>query len=180
MHTNYIVILLIIIILLLYMLYDKQRHITKPVISPNMKTIILDIDETLLHYDGSNVIYRPHLIEFMKQIDKLFDEIVIFTAATKEYADLVVDEVISMSNIRPITRRFYRDSCMFSEYGVIKDIRNINVNLRTTIFIDNTPSVFYFTPENGLHIKDFRGNLDDLELIHILEKIREITRKWQL
>lgn len=51
-------------------------------------TLVLDLDETLVHYDErtEDVYERPFVVEFLEQMAKLY-EIVIFTAGMQEYAD---------------------------------------------------------------------------------------------
>ena len=57
-----------------------------------MYTVVLDIDETLIHFDAKNGNYlvRPFCVDFLAEVTKLY-EIVIFTAASKDYADTVLD-----------------------------------------------------------------------------------------
>lgn len=56
--------------------------------------LVLDLDETLIHYvengADSYFLVRPYCIEFLDELSKYF-EIVVFTAAVKEYADWVID-----------------------------------------------------------------------------------------
>mmetsp|Transcript_24343 Transcript_24343/g.23959 ORF Transcript_24343/g.23959 Transcript_24343/m.23959 type:complete len:99 (+) Transcript_24343:207-503(+) len=54
-------------------------------------TLVLDLDETLLHYEEKNEVegelkIRPGAPEFLAEMSKHF-EVVIFTAAMKDYAD---------------------------------------------------------------------------------------------
>ena len=60
-------------------------------------TLVLDLDETLIHYecddtDGDYYLIRPGAIKFLKDLS-IFYEIVIFTAAMPEYADKIVDNL---------------------------------------------------------------------------------------
>jgi|LakMenEpi03Aug12_release.lakeMendotaPanAssembly.Ray.scaffolds.fasta_scaffold774696_1 CTD small phosphatase-like protein 2 len=50
--------------------------------------LILDLDETLIHYSSSKEAYhiRPFASQFLENISKYY-ELTVFTAATKEYAD---------------------------------------------------------------------------------------------
>ena len=51
---------------------------------------------------------RPYVNRFLKDISKNW-EVVIFTAGTKEYADIILNE---LDKENYITRRLYRDSCL--------------------------------------------------------------------
>lgn len=61
-------------------------------------TLVLDLDETLIHYDvkgesnrgESYFLIRPFCNEFLREM-ALYYEIVIFTAGVQEYADWVVN-----------------------------------------------------------------------------------------
>lgn len=56
-------------------------------------TLVLDLDETLIHYIEINEGYfliRPGAREFLEKM-ALYFEIVVFTAAMQDYADWVLD-----------------------------------------------------------------------------------------
>lgn len=60
-------------------------------------TLVLDLDETLIHYecddqDGDYYLIRPGAIHFLKEL-AMYYEIVIFTAAMPEYADKILDNL---------------------------------------------------------------------------------------
>lgn len=60
-------------------------------------TLVLDLDETLIHYecddtDGDYYLIRPGAIQFLREM-ALYYEIVIFTAAMPEYADKILDNL---------------------------------------------------------------------------------------
>lgn len=73
--------------------------------------LVLDLDETLVYYDKKTdcVYERPGLQGFLRHASKSW-KIVIFTAATKLYADLILDLV---DPHKVISKRFYRDSCTY-------------------------------------------------------------------
>ena len=50
--------------------------------------ICLDLDETLFHTKNHKIHLRPKLTSFLQYINKYF-YLVVFTAATKEYADSI-------------------------------------------------------------------------------------------
>jgi TFIIF-interacting CTD phosphatase-like protein len=62
-----------------------------------MYTLVLDLDETLIHYfemggsdGGGHFLIRPHAQKFLREMSQLY-EVVIFTAAMQDYADWVLD-----------------------------------------------------------------------------------------
>ena len=66
-------------------------------INPKYKyTLVLDLDETLVHYISDNeygyIQIRPGAEDFLKELSEFY-EIIIFTAALQNYADLVIDGI---------------------------------------------------------------------------------------
>jgi CTD small phosphatase-like protein 2 len=73
-------------------------------------TLVLDMDETLIHYkeiEGAQnaFLIRPYCQEFLDEMAKHY-EIVIFTAAVKQYADTILD---SIDQKKRIAYRLYRE-----------------------------------------------------------------------
>lgn len=64
--------------------------------NPEGFTLVLDLDETLVHYYeqyGKGAFrVRPGCIKFLKEMSEAY-EVVIFTAATQDYADWVLDNI---------------------------------------------------------------------------------------
>lgn len=139
--------------------------------------VVLDLDETLVHYDVSNnkVIYRPFAALFLREVRKVADEIVVFTAAVKEYADAIVDRLELMSHVR-IRRRFYRDSCTFTPF-VVKDLRVLGEPASSeVVMVDNTPSVFAYQPQNGMLVESFTGDAGDRHLLTVVARLNHRLR----
>lgn len=59
-----------------------------------MYTLVLDLDETLVHYDQilKQFRVRPYAREFLKRMAFLF-EVVVFTAAQEDYANFILDQL---------------------------------------------------------------------------------------
>ena len=136
--------------------------------------LVLDLDETLVHaVSGSNggadmdVFLRPNVHEFLEGVSRAFREVVVFTAATKPYADQVLKALDPDGRI--VSRRFYRDSCTALRDGsVAKDLRLLGVDLASIVLLDNTPSCYSLQPDNGIPIKSWVGDEDDRELLRLL------------
>ncbi|CAD8052587.1 unnamed protein product [Paramecium primaurelia] len=143
-------------------------------------TLVLDLDETLIHSDMERTSFldeeilvkigntiekyyvkiRPFARDFLKALSKYF-ELVIFTAALKEYADKVIDYLDPSGFIK---RRYYRDSCTKKDGVFYKDLTKINSNLDKTFIIDNSSSGMSLNPQNGILIKSWYNDLKDQEL----------------
>lgn len=126
-------------------LSDKFVYLPPPK-NPNItKTLIFDMDETLIHWvddiqeecpqivldvtfeDGeiveAGVNVRPYAIDWLKAANELF-QVIVFTASHKWYADVVLNHIDPTGEL--IQYRLYRDSWFKTEDNIyIKDLRII-------------------------------------------------------
>ena len=153
----------------------------------NKKTLILDLDETLVHssftpfekndiileVDFEGIMYniyvlvRPFAKEFIINVSKYF-EVVIFTASIPKYASPLLDILDKQKNIK---HRLYREQCTFINGLYIKDLKRLNRPLKDLIIVDNSPLAYAFNEENGLPIKTWYDDYSDNELQKILPLI---------
>ncbi|ETB61260.1 hypothetical protein, variant [Plasmodium yoelii 17X] len=116
------------------------------------KTVVLDLDETLIHSSLRNdkgnsfrinielgnekcFIYvnkRPGVDYFFQEISKYY-EIVIFTASMPKYANAVIDK---LDVNRVCSYRLFRESCTLWNNNYVKDIRLLGRDLKNVIIID--------------------------------------------
>jgi len=66
-------------------------------------------------------------------------ELVIFTASQRIYAEQLIDRLDPDGKY--ISRRIYRESCLFSDGCYTKDLTILGVDLAKVAIIDNTPQV---------------------------------------
>uniref|UniRef100_A0A0D9V3U9 FCP1 homology domain-containing protein n=2 Tax=Leersia perrieri TaxID=77586 RepID=A0A0D9V3U9_9ORYZ len=151
-------------------------------------TLVLDLDETLVHstiqqcddYDFNfpvlfdskeHMVYvkkRPHLRMFLQKMAEMF-EIVIFTASQSVYADQLLDILDPGKEL--FSRRYFRESCVFTNTGYIKDLTIVGVDLAKVVIMDNTPQL---QVNNGIPIESwFDDSSDDAlpQLIPFLETL---------
>ena len=132
-------------------------------------TLVVDLDETLVHYveeeTKAYVQVRPFADYFLSEMGKYF-EIVIFTAAAEDYADLVLKELDKKNNI---SYRLYRKHTDQKNGVFLKDLSKLGRDITKVCIIDNNKENFDLQPENGLHISSFLGDQNDTELF-ILSK----------
>ena len=127
-------------------------------------TLVLDLDETLVHYieekDRHYVQVRPFAEYFLSEMGKYF-ELVIFTSAEEEYANIVLEEI---DKNKVITHKLYRRHVEYSDGFCLKDLNKIGRDLKKVCIIDNDKNNFKLQMENGIEIKEFLGEQDDNEL----------------
>lgn len=114
-------------------------------------TLVLDLDETLVHSSFAfvscdiqleieveqrklnvYVLKRPGVDEFLKRCGELF-EVVLFTASLKEYSDPLLDLLDKDSVIH---HRLSRESCKFIRSGYTKDLALLGRDLKHVLIID--------------------------------------------
>ena len=135
----------------------------------------MDLDETLVHYiEEENRAYvqvRPYADYFLTEMGKYF-EIVIFTAAAEDYADIVLNE---LDKNNAINYKLYRKHTEQINGIFIKDLSKLGRDISKIIIIDNNKDNFSLQPENGLHICSFLGDQNDDELYALSEDLMKIV-----
>ncbi|WJX29304.1 hypothetical protein P8452_17961 [Trifolium repens] len=155
--------------------------------SPRRKTVtlVLDLDETLVHStlehcDDADFTFniffnmkdytvyvkqRPFLHTFLERVSEMF-EVVIFTASQSIYAKQLLD--ILDPDEKFISRRLYRELCLFSDGNYTKDLTILGVDLAKVVIIDNSPQVFRLQVNNGIPIKSWFDDPFDCALMSLL------------
>jgi len=167
-------------------LLNTEKKNWVPIPNPYVRTknnkkfsLVLDLDETLAHFKEKNsgnsngvLRIRPGINEFLEEVGKYY-ELIIFTTATQDYADTLID-AIEEDKIY-FEHRFYRNHAIIINNDFVKDLRRIGRPLDKIIIIDNMPQNFRLQKENGIMIKPFWGedNYDTVlfDLIPILVNI---------
>ena len=158
-------------------------------------TLVLDLDETLIHYecddeDGDYYLIRPGAIKFLKEL-ALYYEIVIFTAAMPEvsyfasylimcffyqYADKILDNLDE--NGFMIKHRLYRQHTTPTEDYAIKDLRVLGRQLERTIIVDNLAENFQATtPNNGVWVESWYDDMQDQVLPRLSKFLAELVEE---
>ena len=144
-------------------------------------TLVLDLDETLIHYSqspqGGQVLLRPFVHKFLKEMGKYF-EIIIFTAAQQDYADWILNR---LDKGKDVSHRLYRQHTYLHKNVNIKNLDRLGRNIKKTIIIDNIADNFQLQPYNGIDIKTWIGDPDDTvleDLIPLLKsKLKSDSKK---
>ena len=166
---------------------EKQNYLSKK------KTLILDLDETVVHsafksfyskedivfnmqFDGKqhtiHVLKRPYVDEFLDKMSKLY-EIVIFTASISDYANPLLNK---LDPRRRICHRLFREHCTSSGNLFIKDLRKVGRDLKDTIIIDNNPISYLYNKDNGIPIITWHSSQSDNELIKMIPLLEFLSK----
>ena len=167
---------------------NGQKYILPPKLDDKIdkKTLVLDLDETLLHsqynkfsssesdivlkieYENEpreiHVLIRPGAKEFLRKMNKFY-ELVIFTASVSKYASPLIN-LIDEKGL--CTHKLYRENCSLVNTAFIKDLTKLGRDLKDIIIIDNSPSAYSLNKENGIPIVSWFEDKRDRELFNLI------------
>ncbi|CAD8160227.1 unnamed protein product [Paramecium octaurelia] len=159
-------------------LYEKTNKILLPKKPLKNYTLVLDLDETLVHYQelpngGGQFLVRPYAEEFLEKLSKYY-ELVIFTAAQSDYANFIID-IIDKQKV--VTARLYREHTCYKDNIYLKDLSILGRSLERVIIVDNMPENFQLQPENGIYILSWTGDQNDRALKDLMPLLEQIALK---
>ena len=139
-------------------------------------TLVLDMDETLIHYFFTHIngmfFVRPYCFDFLRELNDIY-EIITFTAGTKEYADNILNILDIDNNI--IKYRLYRQHTTILGMSIYKDLSKLGRDLSRVIIIDNLKENFKMQPNNGIFIKTWTNDINDVQFKDILKILKDIA-----
>ena len=168
----------------------------------NDKLLILDIDETLIHSSEKQldripdfeldfglekyfVYKRPGLQEFILQCSKWF-RLAIWTSSGSDYAREVIQNIFPGNYNLKLEFIFTRERCLFKrnpEFDVIevfkplKKVKRKGFSLDSVLIVDDIAQTFKYNYGNGILVKEYRGEGDDIELFLLLKYLEMI--RWE-
>ena len=166
----------------------------KSPVHKNKNTLVLDLDETLVHsnleqtieeadfsfpvtFNGQqhivNVKRRPYLTEFMEFAARHF-EVVVFTASQRVYAERLLNKIDPNQVL--IKHRLYRESCVLVEGNYMKDLSVLGRDLAKTIIVDNSPQAFGFQVDNGVPIESWFDDQSDRQLLKLMPLLARLAQ----
>ena len=169
---------------------EKKIYLTKERnFNINKKTLIVDMDETLIHGDvdfqfkyhdeilkfnfGNEndilipLILRPYLFDFLNYASEKFN-LIIFTASDKNYANSILNFLEKKKKY--FLKRIFRENCIYLNPGIsIKDLRIFSdISLNDLILIDNSIFAFANQLSNGILISSFYNDKNDCMLQNLI------------
>jgi CTD small phosphatase-like protein 2 len=155
---------------------SAEEQVTSVPFLPPLKsdkyTLVLDLDETLVHYyeteQRGQYVIRPGMNDFLTRLFPYY-ELVVFTAAMQEYADWVLDE-IDINHF--ISHRLYRQHTVKIGDSLVKDLGKLGRDVARTIIIDNVQESFQLNPGNGILIRSWFDDMSDQALIELFPLLK--------
>ena len=144
-------------------------------------TLVLDLDETLIHFkpnpnndSSGKIMIRPFLYDFLKNVKKYY-ELIIFTAATEDYANPIIDAI--EKDEKYFEHRLYRIHTTIINNDFVKDLSKLGRDLNRTIIVDNMKQNYKNQPDNGITIRPFWGkDVEDTALVDLLDILEKIAK----
>jgi len=156
------------------------------------KTLVLDLDETLVHSSFKPVpnadfiipveidnqihqvyvLKRPGVDQFLKSMAEKF-EVVVFTASLAKYADPVLD---LLDKDKTVGARLFREACSNHKGNYVKDLGRLGRDIRHVIIVDNSPASYLFHPENAVPIDSWFDDENDTELLDLIPFLEDMTK----
>lgn len=165
--------------------WNEVEFYRPPPEDPFKKTLILDLDETLVHssdvpsnsnveffeieFSSMNVLKRPGLNIFLDFATANFD-VFVFTFSESFHADPILDKILPKLDQN---HRLYRDSCLLKHGSIYKDIEMFQRKFEKIIFVDDNLDTSLFYPQNSIHVTRWEGNPDDKVFVDFLQPILE-------
>lgn len=147
-----------------------------PEIARNLEyTLVLDLDETLIHFDPKVKRYkpRPGALRFLQELYRYY-ELVVFTAGLKDYADWILNDFDKQALI---SFRLYRDHTRYRNGVYMKDLSRLGRDLKKCIIIDNIEENFQAQMDNGIPIKSWYNDPGDRELDKMVPFLKSLVAK---
>ena len=169
-------------------------------INNKQKTLVIDLDETLVHsyfekeppynpdisYDIEiagitihiSTLIRPGTYQFLEKLSNIY-EIVIFTASLSQYAIPLLNKIDKNNYCK---YKLFREHCYTFDNkgnpGYVKDLSKLNRDLNNIIIIDNNPDCYFLNKENGIPIKTWLNDKNDKELLKLLPYLEFLANDY--
>lgn len=139
-------------------------------------TLVLEMKDVLVHPDwtyqtGWRFKKRPGVDVFLQECSKHF-EIVVFTA---EQGMTVFPILDALDPNGYIMYRLVRDATHFIDGHHVKNLENLNRDLKKVIVIDWDPNATQMHPDNTFNIARWMGNDDDSQLFDLINFLKAIA-----
>lgn len=158
--------------------FDKLLPDMAPELRGRIKTLVLDLENTLVHREwtranGWKIYKRPGVQDFLYQMGQYY-EIVIYTDEPNVYADPIINK---LDTHRVIPYRLYRQDTQYHNGGHVRDLSKLNRDLSGVLFVSANPEAWQFQPENTLKLRPWTKEPSDTLLLDLLPFLQMVATK---
>ncbi|XP_055381262.1 mitochondrial import inner membrane translocase subunit TIM50-C-like [Condylostylus longicornis] len=158
---------------------SREKLLPDPLKPPYIQppyTLVLEMKDVLVHPDwtyqtGWRFKKRPGVDYFLEQTAKHF-EIVVFTAGQGMAVFPILD---ALDPNGYIMYRLVRDATHFVDGHHVKNLDNLNRDLKRVIVIDWDPNTTKFHPQNAFSIARWHGNDNDTALFDLVSFLKTLA-----
>ncbi|KAF2872644.1 NLI interacting factor-like phosphatase-domain-containing protein [Massariosphaeria phaeospora] len=167
-------------------------------VGPHQKTLIIDLDETLIHSMAKGGRYTTgHMVEVkLQQPVGAAGQIVgpqvpiLYYVHKRPHCDEFLKKVCKWYNLVAFTAsvqeyadpvidwleaerkyfvgRYYRQHCTFRNGAYIKDVAQVEPDLSKVMILDNSPMSYIFHEDNAIPIEGWISDPTDNDLLHLI------------
>ncbi|KAF2127123.1 hypothetical protein P153DRAFT_368460 [Dothidotthia symphoricarpi CBS 119687] len=168
------------------------------VFGPHQKTLIIDLDETLIHSIAKGSRFQTgHMVEVKLQASVgaggqiIGPQVpILYYVHKRPYCDDFLKKVSKWYNLIIFTAsvqeyadpvidwleverkyfagRYYRQHCTLRNGAYIKDLAQVEPDLSKVMILDNSPLSYVFHPDNAIPIEGWISDPTDTDLLHLI------------
>ncbi|KAF4029343.1 NLI interacting factor-like phosphatase domain-containing protein [Phytophthora infestans] len=145
-----------------------------PADTPPVPVLVLDLEDTLVHLrrkHGWRHAKRPGVDEFLETLCQYY-EIVIFS---QNYG---AEEIVQKLDPKQCALHILsRDATRYLNGAHVKDLSNLNRDLRQVVILDDDPAAYQLQPENAIPVTSFTNgrDRDDHELKDLIPFLKALA-----
>lgn len=126
---------------------------TKQGLCRHVRTLVLDLDDTLIHSDwtrarGWRTFKRPGATAFIQQMASAY-ELVLYTDQLPTYADPIMDR---LDPSRFALYRLYKDSTRYVNGRHVRDLSKLNRELGQVLLLTANEDAYQLQPDNAVKV----------------------------
>jgi CTD nuclear envelope phosphatase 1 len=167
-------------------------------VGPHQKTLILDLDETLIHSMAKGGRFQTgHMVEVKLQASVgaggqiIGPQVpILYYVHKRPYCDDFLKKISKWYNLIIFTAsvqeyadpvidwleverkyfagRYYRQHCTFRNGAYIKDLAQVEPDLSKVMILDNSPMSYIFHEDNAIPIEGWISDPTDNDLLHLI------------
>lgn len=146
----------------------RQDRLLPDLPHPNIKTLVLDLDEVLVYSEwtrqaGWKVLKRPGVREFLQELAPYF-ELVVYSDQPSTYVDPIMERLDPERHIH----RLSRPDTNYVDGKHVRDLSKLGRDLNKVLMISAKADAWALQPENTIKLKPWKKDGGDTMLLDLL------------
>ncbi|RZC89873.1 hypothetical protein C5167_035870 [Papaver somniferum] len=149
-----------------------------PLEAPHVFTLVLDLNETLVHSDwkrerGWRTFKRPGVEAFLEHLAQFY-EIVVYSDQLQMYVDPIIERLDAKGCIR---FRLSRSATRYQDGKHYRDLSKLNRDPKRIIYVSGHALESTLQPENALPVKAWKVDPEDTTLLDLIPFLEFVARQ---